>query len=264
MKYLLSLVLVLLLSLPGYCQDQTRVMNEGYLGEQSARVAVVPFEPRMIISDLHRDMCVKNHMSSQEVREALAEGFFYALRVTAPELAEAEVFGWSDPWPKALESLYGELSYVNTPVSRPDAEDITQAGAFVKDGELRYKYDTLTRYMQPVLPPRILADLAYESNADYVLVISELDLVNLGDLVRVNPGKTSFYVRIHYALYDPEGNLIKGGLVSKKMETSTYDPSEMARNDFRAAAEVLYKSIGSDLFPWQAEEELPEEGPASR
>lgn len=264
MKFLLSFVLALVIGLTAYSQDQTRVMNEGYQGEQSTRIAIVPFEPRMIISDLHRDMCVKNGMTSQEVREALAEGFFYALRVTAPELAEADVFGWNDPWPAALESLYGELSYVNTPVSRPPAEDITQAGAFVKDGELRYKYDTLTRYMQPVLPPSILAEFAGESSADFVLVITELDLVNLGDLVRVNPGKTSFYVRIHYALYDPEGKLIKGGLVSKKMETSTYDPTEMARNDFRAAAEALYKSIGSDLFPWQEEELLKEEGPASR
>lgn len=224
-------------------QDNTRSFGNRMSGAAEARIAVLPFEPRMIISDLHRDMCVKNNMSSREVREALAGGFCYAMRNTAPEMAEADVFGWDDEWPEALERLYKELGYKNAPVKKRETEETTEAGAFIAEGELRHRYDTLTRFMQPVIPQQIIVDLAKQTGTDYILMVSQLDIVNLGELVRVNPGKTDFYVRLHYALFSPEGELLDGGLVSHQLDTRTYDPSDIARNEFKFVTEALYKAI---------------------
>ncbi len=212
-------------------------------GAADARIAVVPFEPRMIISDLHRDMCVKNNMNSREVREALAGGFCYAMRNTAPEMAEADVFGWDDDWPEALERLYKELGYKNAPVKRREIEEDTERGVYIDQGELRHRYDTLTRFMQPVIPRQIIVDLADQTGTDYILMVSQLDIVNLGELVRINPGKTDFYVRLHYAVFTPDGELIDGGLVSHQLDTRTYDPSDIARNEFKFVTEALYKAI---------------------
>lgn len=224
-------------------QDQTRSFSQNFQLTQAARITIVPFEPRMIISDLHRDMCVKNEMTSQQLREALAAAFCYAMRNTAPELLEAEVIGWDDAWPAELENLYRELGYRNTPI-----EDYVGAGGTsVEEGQLRTRYDTLTKYMQPVVKPKVVASLAGETTADYVLLISQIDLVNLGESVRVAPDASRFYVRVHYALFNPQGDLAKGGLISTKLETQSYIPSEIAKNEFKVLTALLYADVGQFL-----------------
>lgn len=259
MRFLLF-TLLLSLSVAIQAQDNTRRFGHRMSGAADARIAVIPFEPRMIISDLHRDMCVKNNMNSREVREALAGGFCYAMRNTSPDMAEAEVFGWEDDWPEALERLYKELGYKNAPVRRRENPEDAERGAYIAEGELRHKYDTLTRFMQPVIPQTILVDLADQTGSDYILMVSQLDIVNLGELVRVTPGKTDFYVRLHYALYSPEGELLDGGLVSHNLETRTYDPSDIARNEFKYVTESLYTAI----FRASGEAEETEETGGSR
>ncbi len=237
-------------------QDMTRSFGGRISSNAEQRIAVVPFEPRMIISDLHRDMCVKNNMNSQQVREALSGGFCYAMRQTAPSLSETDVFGWDDPWPDALESLYKEMGYKNAPVTRREIrEEEKNKGAYIEEGQLRYKYDTLTRFMKPVIPQQLLSGLAEETGVDFVLIISELDIVNLGELTRVTPGKADFYVRLHYALYDTSGTFVDGGLVSQQLETASYNPHDIARNEFKAVTEALYTALNEHLFPV---EETPE------
>ncbi len=231
-------------------QDQTRSFSQNFQLREAARVTIVPFEPRMIISDLHRDMCVKNQMTSQQLREALAAAFCYAMRSTAPELLEAEVIGWDDPWPAQLENLYRELGYRNTPL-----QDYTGAGGTtVEEGQLRTRYDTLTKYMQPVVKPKVVESLALETTSDYVLLVSQIDLVNLGESVRIAPDASRFYVRVHYALFDPMGNLVKGGLVSTKLETQSYIPDELAKHEFMVLTALLYADMGHFLNQIQASE----------
>ncbi len=255
------LSLLVLCSLFVQAQDYTRSFGQRMATGNETRITVVPFEPRMIISDLHRDMCVKNQMNSRQVREAIAGGFCYAMRETAPEMTEAEVFGWDDPWPESLERLYKELGYKNTAIYRsqdPAAEP--KEGAYLEEGELRYRYDTLTRYMRPVIPEHQIAALSEETGTDYVLVVSQIDIVNLGELVRVNPGNTDFYVRLHYCLFAPDGALLDGGLVSHALETRTYDPTDLAKNEFKNVARQLYKALAramrSEEGPYRIEADV--------
>lgn len=262
MKNVVLLLCMMCVVLTLNAQDFTRSFSSTVKGTQGARMAVLPFEPRMIISDLHRDMCVKNGMNSKQVREALAGGFCYAMRETAPRMMEAEVFGWDDPWPAALESLYKEMGYKNTPL-RHDV-DHSSRGAYLDQGELRYHYDTLTRFMQPVISGEVLRKLADETGTDFILMVSQLDIVNLGELVRVNPGKTDFYVRLHYALYNPLGELVDGGLVSHSLETQTYDPADIARNEFKKVTARLYDSVSPFIFDDDDQEQIEPPAPKTR
>ncbi len=200
----------------------------------------------MILNDLHRDMCEKSALNTQQVRQALAGGFCYAMRESAPELTEADVFGWDDPWPEALERLYKEIGYRNTPV-HPSDNPTDPAGAYLEEGELRYRLDTLTRFMQPIIDTSLVRSLADDIGAEFVLMISELDIVNLGELVRVQPGKTAFYVRLHYTLFGADGSYLKGGLVSEQLETATYNPHDLTRNEFQQVTALLYHALEQHL-----------------
>ena len=131
-----------------------------------------------------------------------------------------------------------------------------RAGAYLDQGELRYRYDTLTRFMRPVIPELTMTALLEETGADFILLVSQLDIVNLGDLVRVNPGKTDFYVRLHYALFGSDGEFVDGGLVSHTLETRTYDPSDIARHEFKFVTQRLYESVRAYIQPAENEEPI--------
>ena len=182
------------------------------------------------------------------------------MRESSPELTEAEVFGWDDPWPETLERLYKEIGYLNTAV-HPSENPSQQAGAYLAEGELRYRLDTLTRFMQPVIDTALVGGLADDLGADFVLMVSELDIVNLGELVRVQPGKTAFFVRLHYALFSADGSYLKGGLVSERLETDTYNPHDLTRNEFSKVTALLYQALSEHLPQPIAIEE--EEGDSS-
>lgn len=245
MKALLLLSLVCIGALT-YGQDFTTGYSARFASADRAKLAVVPFEPRMILNDLHRDMCEKSGMNTQQVREALAGGFCYAMRESAPELTEADVFGWDDPWPESLERLYKEMGYLNTAIRTVDKPS-EPTGAYLEGGELRYRLDTLTRYMRPVIDTVLVRELADDTGADFILLVSELDIVNLGELVRIQPGKAAFYVRLHYTLFSNEGTFLEGGLVSEQLETSTYNPHDLTRNEFTKVTALLYEALMSHL-----------------
>lgn len=250
-NYLLILGLLFFfstLSNSGLAQDNTRGFGRGFYSSKTASVAVVPFTPRMLISDIHRDMCVKNELTSKEVQAALAEGFCHAMRVSKPARAESLVYGWEDEWPETLSAFYGELGYqLKTVAETPEAPDAP--GAYISEGELRIRRDTVSRYMSAVIDSSAVSALALETKSNFVLVVTELDIVNLGDPIRVNPQGAALFVRLHYTLFDPSGNEVKGGMVKSTLSSNTYEPTKFAREEFIDAAQRLYAQVSAILLP---------------
>ena len=105
LRFVQTFVFVLLYVASVNAQDNTAVFGRKFYSTKSASIAVVPFTPRMLISDIHRDMCVQNEMDSKAVQAALAEGFCHAMRVSKPQLAESMVYGWEDEWPETLNDF---------------------------------------------------------------------------------------------------------------------------------------------------------------
>jgi len=229
-------------------QDNTRGFGGGFYSSRTASIAVVPFTPRMLISDIHRDMCFKNEMSTKEVQAALAEGFCYAMRVTKPDRAESMVYGWEDEWPEALNTFYGELGYeLKTVINSP--EDPSEPGTFISEGELRIRRDTVSRYMSAVIDSTTISALATETKSNFILVVTQLDIVNLGDPIRVNPEGAALFVRLHYTLFNPAGEDVKGGMVKSALSSATYEPTKFAREEFIEAAQALYAQVSTILVP---------------
>lgn len=240
---MLFIFIALLFACIASAQDHTRNFYYDLSSGVKARVAVVPFEPRMLISDLHREMCQRNGMTTREVREALAEGFFYAMRRNSPPLTEPDVFGWSDPWPSALEAIYRQIGYSYEPIPALTGQAAEVHGAYVEGGEVKQKRDTVTRFMEAAVEQPLLKQMAVETGSDYVLMISQLDIVNLGTPMQVNPDGAVFYVRVHYSFYDAVGEKLTSGLVRRPLIADTYDPVQFSRDQFGDAARALYDAL---------------------
>lgn len=258
MKRTLLILIVLvgcMLQLHG--QDNTRNFYLNIHQGVQAKVAIVPFEPKMLISDLHRQMCMENNMTTKEVRYALANGFCHAMRISAPSRTQPEVYGWEDEWPSSLEELYRSIGYRHLPLQELEGQAAEIHGTLVRNGEIKAERDTLTRYISATFEAdSVLQELAFESDLDYTLVISELDIVNLGTPIRVNPDGAAYFVRVHYDLYDEAGEHKSGGIVKRPLLATTYDPVQFSKEAFLDVAKGVYDAIS---FTVLSEEQSTEE-----
>lgn len=237
-------------------QDNTRAFYYNIHDGVQAKVTIVPFEPRMLISDLHRDMCIKNGMTTQEVKYALAGGFCHALRISAPDRTESDIFGWEDEWPEALEEYYKKVGYKYQPIPAMTDQAAEIHGSRVIGGEIQQFEDTITRYMSAVIDRGLMQQLAAQTNSDYTLVISEVDIVNLGTPIKINPAGAAFFVRIHYDMYNADGTHRTGGVVKRPLNDYDYDPIIFSREEFIEAAKGLYDALSLSVVE-------EEEGPKS-
>lgn len=244
MRTLALLGFLFLLGTVAIGQDNTRSFYLNIHQGVKAKVAIVPFEPKMLISDLHRKMCEENSMSTHEVRAALAAGFCHTMRIHAPSKTSPEVYGWEDPWPESLEKMYHSIGYKHAPLPNLQGQAAEIHGTMMHEGQIRSERDTLTRYMSATFKEdSVLKHLASESRLDYTLVISELDIVNLGTPIRVNPDGADFWVRVHYDLYNHQGERMNGGIVKRHLEATTYDPVVFSREAFTDVAKGIYDAI---------------------
>lgn len=240
MKFVALVFVLLPLFVVG--QETTRGGVRLFTGQNQEPVAIVPFEPRMILSDVHHEMCRKNNLTSKALHEQIAEGFFYALRKQAPRAISADVYGWSDDWPSALDSIYGSMRYKAMMI---DTSAMAIDGTTrVIQGELVSAQNPIETYIAAEVDSLLIQRLAEQSSGTFVLIVSELDIRNLGVPVRIDPSGAKLFLQVHYSLFDRNGHLKKGGIVQLPFEKSSLDVVDFTKKDLFALANELYREIG--------------------
>jgi len=240
MKYVAFLIVLLPLFVAG--QETTRGGSRLFVSQEQETVAIVPFEPRMIISDVHQEMCRQNQLGSKALHEQIAEGFFYALRKQAPRAISADVYGWSDEWPSSLDSIYGSMKYKALTVDT--TEMAVDGSTRVIQGQLVSSGNSIDKYIAAQVDSTLIRRMAAQSSGSFVLVVSELDIRNLGVPVQIDPSGVKLFLQVHYSLFDKEGDLRKGGIVRLPFEKNSLDIVSFTKKDLFALANELYREIG--------------------
>ncbi len=234
MRKLFLLVLLVLFSGWGeqlIAQDQTRADWGLQLFQEQTPMLIVPFEPKMLISDLHPPMCKQNGLGDEElIRELqalLVESF-------------AAVKGVSVRNEGDLSSKLPHLGYRYLPVPGNE-EKTTNTGekkkhpfarnTGVQGGEVRTSRNKTPHYMKPVVEPEDLVLLFEESSSEVLCLISELDF-KVDHYTAVAPGEQRYKtIALHFALYDREGKELHSGLVSIKTNTVDYNLAHL-KNEY--------------------------------
>lgn len=234
MRKLFLLVLLVLFSGWGeqlIAQDQTRADWGLQLFQEQTPMLIVPFEPKMLISDLHPPMCKQNGLGDEELIRELQ-----ALLVESFSAVE----GVSVRNDGDLSSKLPHLGYRYLPV--PGNEEKTTStsekkrhpfarNTGVQGGEVRTSRNKTPHYMKPVVEPEDLVFLFEESSSEVLCLISELDF-KVDHYTTVAPGEQRYKtIALHFALYDREGRELHSGLVSVKTNTVDYNLAHL-KNEY--------------------------------
>lgn len=222
MKKAYLIVILLLWASANFAQDQTRAAVGSSYFVQETYLTVVPFEPKMLISDLHPPMCKQNNLEDEALIAALQE-----LLLESFQSVEGVVLNNGfEAYPYALLPHLG-YRYLPVPSDEEKEKSEEKRSPFIRNagvhgGEIKSSRSKTPHYMKPVLEAEVVQSLFDGSNAEVMCLISELDF-KVDHYTSVAPGEASYKtIALHYALYRRNGEEIHSGLVSRSTNTTNY------------------------------------------
>ncbi|MGB0423947.1 MAG: hypothetical protein ACPGED_06480 [Flavobacteriales bacterium] len=228
MRPLLVLIACVFACAMGQAQDQTRAQQGMNFMNSSEKILVVPFEPKMLISDIHPPMCIQNQMEGEELISVLQT-------LVMEQLLASQQFNMigqdeGDWIPEQLNQRF-RYKYLNAPVlpcqgeepaSRKEKETSKKPRTGLVRGEVVADRAVAKKYMLPVIDASIMKEVMAERNADYLCVITEMDF-RFDHYASVNPGQAPMKkISLHFAFFNADGNVCFSGIVSESTDTKNY------------------------------------------
>ncbi|NQX90566.1 MAG: hypothetical protein HRT74_00165 [Flavobacteriales bacterium] len=214
MKYQHLLFVVIMLSqLDGFAQDFTRRMMGYQFQASTSPVLVVPFEEKMVISDFFQELCAQNQTSAQELKVSLAD-------ILEAELSQDPNFQMFSEEEIAIR-IQRQQGYKYLPLPDKHCESGEQEDkpkkAFkgVFKGEVKSEESKGLYFMESSIKPEAIQTELNESSAEYVLVITEIDLKYDYNAPMV-PGESIMRrYAVHYSIFYRNGELLHSGMMTR-------------------------------------------------
>ena len=194
-KFFLTLIVVVFAS-QFFAQNNTTgsaVTNE--VSTKKNTVLLIPFEPRMYISDIDRDLAVKNELTYKDIKEKFRSALDQNLFITFKSSYNALSFYTIDP-----KESYEELSYIYNSIGykyevmpeenkvennnigkklinrfKKKEEEPKEAGIY--NGQVVAPIDDREKYMKTnITNDNLITTLNQKYQAKYYLFINELDI----------------------------------------------------------------------------------------
>ena len=228
-------------------------------------VFIVPFESKMYISDIDRDIAAKNEMSFQEIkakfRAALDQNIFLAAKPYFSPFS----FYTIDPQEaqKELAYIYNSIGYkyevmpeeevvkkenVGTKLvgkfkKKKKEEEPIQAG--VQNGEVVSQVDNREKYMNTKLSNNnLLPTLNKKYQPRYYIFINELDIKRSADKRYVaSPEQYQREIKVHYTIFDDKGEEISSGAVKARFPSGQNDINNIIKTHFPLIAQTIVGKI---------------------
>lgn len=249
------------------------VYNEGK--SNYSRVLIVPFEPKMYISGVDRQISDRTGLTFHQIRDnmryAIADyimrGIGGGLKVTS--LMHIDTVGVVED----LGYIYNSIGYKYKALPQEDIdkakkaeedskmtnkikgsfnklvkkeEEKEEAGATIKDGQIHTVRSNDEKFMNTSIHnPNLLTALNAKYATDVFLFINELDIEEEAEGERVGLSSLAYKrkVKVHYTIFDKEGNEIHGGAAIAYMPSSTNDMNKIIGGYFPDLAKNISDSM---------------------
>jgi len=263
MKTLLSLFIVLIFTLAISAQDRTYSYgNKGY-SQSLPKVAIVPFESNLYLSDINKEIGNRTGLNLQEIENTFRDGIMQTIInlgsdsynfIDPTEIEEEDLH-------RIIGGIYSCISYDYVQVIPLDKVDKTNAqklleklkkkeapsqqnrGVYLEDGEIREWYDKKERFMDAKVHNQEKFDkIIIENELDFILCINELDIKVMRDVNRDVGQIWPRRVKIHFTIFDKNGNKTFGSAVYNNYDGNQKDIYSIIRKNFRVpCAQIVAK-----------------------
>lgn len=264
-KITFSVIGLLLLSFGVNAQHSTLRFSDQPLTLNNQSLLLVPFESRMFLSDVNRELSQTNDLSAQEIVNRFTSAVDQSILYTFQKRCEVSSFYLLDD--KEAES---DLSYIYSKIkleyelveeagdkkglkklkSKFKKEDNSYQRGRIEGGQVITKRDDRERYMKAVVKDQHMLDsMHYKFDNKYFLFVNELDIKNIYEgahqMAQMDYNRE---IKLHYTLYQKDGEILSTGVSRTTFPAQLNDINTIIRDYFPILAQQIY----TDLFPEEA------------
>lgn len=247
---------------------QTTTTGELSLEEEveKDKVVIVPFEPRMYISDINRSLATENNMSSKQIaakfRAALDQNIFLALKTyhnpfSFYTIDEKEAI-------KELSYIYNSIGYKYevmpqeeiveketlgkkflNKIKKKEEEEPQPIEAKIHNGEIVSQVDNREKYMKTNLSNNnLLATLNKKYQAKHYLFINQLDIKRGADVnYQATENAYKREIKVHYTIFDANAEVVSSGAVKSLFATSQNNMDKIIKTQIPLIAQNIAQKL---------------------
>ncbi len=260
MRNLFFLVLITI-SFNAFSQETTTgdVSNNN---SNKGSVLIIPFEPKLYISDIDNQLAKQNGMMFQDIkakfRAALDQNLFITLK---PYFTPLSFYTLNEEEARAeLSYIYNSIGYKYEVIvaevkdepkeikflnkfKKTEKED-TYTEASINNGQIESKVDNREKYMKTVLSnDQLLTSLNKKYQAEYYIFINELDIKRGGESQYTNTNKAQYRsIKVHYTIFNNKEEVSSGAIITTFDENEN-DINEIIKSQFGIIAEKIVSKI---------------------
>lgn len=226
-------------------------------------VLIIPFEPRLYISDIDNSLAKDNGMTYQDIKAKFRAGLDQNIFIELKPYYNALSFYTVDEQEARTELsyIYNSIGYkyevleteeqvdskgkklLNKFKKDEKKEDFTEAG--VQNGQVVSQVDNREKYMKTVLSnTELITNLNKKYQAEYYIFINELD-IKRGTEGQYLGGKenTDREIKVHYTIFDKNEKEVASGAIKTTFSSSEDDINKIIKSEFPLIAEKIVQKM---------------------
>jgi hypothetical protein len=267
MKKIIICVFAIASILNATAQNSTTGKSEETVAGNNGKtsVLVIPFESKMYLSDIDRDLSEANDLNFQDIkakfRAALDREIFIALKpyynplsfyAIAPQESRAE-----------LAYIYNSIGYKYEVVPQEEVvkkentatkllgkfkkkekeEEYIESG--MRNGEIVSQVDNREKYMKTTLPnPKLLPTLNEKYRVSHYIFINQLDIKRSADMRYVASSEQyKREIKVHYTIVDNTGKEVSSGAIKSRFPSNVNDIDKIIKVQFPLIAQRIVSNL---------------------
>ena len=241
-----------------------------------SRVLIIPFEPKMYISSVDKEIAARTHLTHQEIRENMRYGISNQMRHAVGKGMKSVSLMHIDTGDvgRELGYIYNSIGYKYKPLplediasNKQNEEDVkpinklkgsfnklvkhdnpatkdVDGGARIKDGQIQSTVSYGEKFMNTSIHnPNLLKVLSAKYNVDVFLFINELDIEAAASRTGLSTLVYKRKVKVHYTIFDKGGKELHGGAAIVYMPSTTNDMNKIINNYFPILVQNMSDNI---------------------
>jgi len=264
MKKIISLFAILISIAPIFAQNNTTGKTDVGLANKQ-NVVIIPFENKMYISDIDKDLAQKNAMSYHEIkakfRAALDQNIYIKLKPYYNPFSFYTIE--QQDAAKELSYISSSTGYKYTVIEQEEVVKKENIGskfigkfkkkekeaeyieAGVQNGQIVSQVDNRDKYMNTVVSnPNLIAKLNEKYNAKYYIFINQLDIKKgADDMYAAAEENYKREIKVHYTIIDQHGKEVSSGAIKTRFSSSQNDVDKIIKVHFPLIAETIVAKL---------------------
>ncbi|HET6226811.1 MAG TPA: hypothetical protein VFF27_11070 [Bacteroidia bacterium] len=232
---------LLLISVSVNAQDKTR--STGTENNPIGKIMVVPFEPKLYMSEIDKKVNDQTKWSFNQIRENFRHQLDVQLQQKfKPYSSVISFYSDSAKMAKDLEYLYGSTHLVFDPVNNPTASATASSAPTraIKNGQVEVEMNDDKKFTNLLIENKeALPYFTKKYHTEYFVFINQLDIKNDASTYNITTDSYQRKVDIHYTIFDKNGKLIVAGIASSTFSSKENNPKKIVSLSFAPAANYI-------------------------